>query len=893
MNTIRNRILLVLIPTGIIPLIVLFLLSESMIGLAIRNSEQEKITKINQQLAEHIMVLMKSAAFDLRVLQNNPFIVDPAFTDEERKRELQRLVSVSNVFTDISLYDDTGFLMLSTSENHPETRDYTDNFREAMELRKISVSRPHRYVGKEGLFLSAYLPVYSEDKSIPRVIRARMSFNPVSDLVLRVRTGEIGRTVLLDEAGNLLTSRDESQLLDKFDSNWKIEDWRNSPEGVFRAADSAEFLYSAKVLPPEQTLVSSSWVLVALQSMDEVEGVLSSARRLLGIATLATLLVAITFGVIVADRFSDPIVALSSAAKKVASGDLSVSTPSNGSVEIKNLSTSFNQMVSDLQIYQQRLENLVETRTHSLHQSQKEHEKTSAHLQAALEGSNNGFLVEDFNGQIVAVNQLFLDLFRFEREQIAGRSIDEVIDEMLKKAVSQDDSEEIRNAIRDPEGEVHREIVFETHERCYLDIHSAPIRDKSGDIIGRVWTLRDITENRHLEESLRQSQKMEAIGQLAGGVAHDFNNLLTGIIGNLSLIEIDGKPEEANRNRELLSRAIGASDRAVELVKSLLGFSRRSHMDLRPCNSNAVLREVEGLLVATIDPSIRVELELEDSPWGLMADSNLLSQVIMNMAVNAKDAIGNSRDGVIKLLSSNRTLTEKEAKQFPELSTGDFICLTVSDNGDGIPKELQDRIFEPFFTTKEQGRGTGLGLATSFGIVKQLGGSIHLESQIGEGTRFHVFLPRNIAAESPPSEKPAAPKSLESTNRDYTVLVVDDEDLVRRVGVSLLKKQGFKTLTAADGHEALAMVEKHEKQIDLIILDLTMPGLSGTETFLELRSRFDYLPVVICSGYLVDIKEMETEDGSCPDAFVQKPYQIETMTNTIGKIMKNQESEAA
>ncbi|MDF1659118.1 MAG: ATP-binding protein [Verrucomicrobiales bacterium] len=893
MNTIRNRILLVLIPTGIIPLIVLFLLSESMIGLAIRNSEQEKITKINQQLAEHIMVLMKSAAFDLRVLQNNPFIVDPAFTDEERKRELQRLVSVSNVFTDISLYDDTGFLMLSTSENHPETRDYTDNFREAMELRKISVSRPHRYVGKEGLFLSAYLPVYSEDKSIPRVIRARMSFNPVSDLVLRVRTGEIGRTVLLDEAGNLLTSRDESQLLDKFDSNWKIEDWRNSPEGVFRAADSAEFLYSAKVLPPEQTLVSSSWVLVALQSMDEVEGVLSSARRLLGIATLATLLVAITFGVIVADRFSDPIVALSSAAKKVASGDLSVSTPSNGSVEIKNLSTSFNQMVSDLQIYQQRLENLVETRTHSLHQSQKEHEKTSAHLQAALEGSNNGFLVEDFNGQIVAVNQLFLDLFRFEREQIAGRSIDEVIDEMLKKAVSQDDSEEIRNAIRNPEGEVHREIVFETHERCYLDIHSAPIRDKSGDIIGRVWTLRDITENRHLEESLRQSQKMEAIGQLAGGVAHDFNNLLTGIIGNLSLIEIDGKPEEANRNRELLSRAIGASDRAVELVKSLLGFSRRSHMDLRPCNSNAVLREVEGLLVATIDPSIRVELELEDSPWGLMADSNLLSQVIMNMAVNAKDAIGNSRDGVIKLLSSNRTLTEKEAKQFPELSTGDFICLTVSDNGDGIPKELQDRIFEPFFTTKEQGRGTGLGLATSFGIVKQLGGSIHLESQIGEGTRFHVFLPRNIAAESPPSEKPAAPKSLESTNRDYTVLVVDDEDLVRRVGVSLLKKQGFKTLTAADGHEALAMVEKHEKQIDLIILDLTMPGLSGTETFLELRSRFDYLPVVICSGYLVDIKEMETEDGSCPDAFVQKPYQIETMTNTIGKIMKNQESEAA
>ncbi|MEM1443635.1 MAG: ATP-binding protein, partial [Verrucomicrobiota bacterium] len=742
-------------------------------------------------------------------------------------------------------------------------------------------------------FLSAYLPVYSEEKSVPRVIRARMSFEPVSELVLRVRTGEVGRTVLLDEAGNLLTSEDDSELLDKFDSNWTTEDWNNFPEGVFEAADKAEFLYSAKILPPDQTLVSSPWVLVALHSMDEVEGVLSRAQRLLGVATLATLLFAIAFGVIVADRFSNPIVALSSAAKKVASGDLSVRTPSNGSVEIKNLSTSFNHMVSDLREYQQSLENLVESRTHSLHQSQKEHEKTGAHLKAALEGSNNGFLVEDFNGQIVAVNRLFLELFGFERDQVAGRGIDEVIDEMLKRALSQDETEEIRNAIEDPEGMVDMEIIFETHERCYLDIHSAPIRDNSGNIIGRVWTLRDNTENRHLEESLRQSQKMEAIGQLAGGVAHDFNNLLTGIIGNLSLIEIEGEPEQANRNRELLSRAIGASDRAVELVKSLLGFSRRSHMDLRPCNSNAVLREVEGLLVATIDPSIRVKLNLEDSPWGLMADSNLLSQVIMNMAVNAKDGIGDKRDGVIELKSSNRKLKEKEAKQFNGLSAGDYICLTVADNGDGIPSDVQERIFEPFFTTKEQGRGTGLGLATSFGIVKQLGGSIRVESSPGEGAQFEIFLPRSVAAESQPVEKVTVSKASSSKKRDYTVLVVDDEDLVRRVGVALLEKQGFKTMTASDGNEALEIVEKHEKEIDLIILDLTMPGLSGTETFWELRARFDYLPVVICSGYLVDIKEIETECGSCPDAFVQKPYQIETMSQTIEKVMKNGGNQAA
>ncbi|MEM9016709.1 MAG: ATP-binding protein, partial [Verrucomicrobiota bacterium] len=270
------------------------------------------------------------------------------------------------------------------------------------------------------------------------------------------------------------------------------------------------------------------------------------------------------------------------------------------------------------------------------------------------------------------------------------------------------------------------------------------------------------------------------------------------------------------------------------------------------------------------------------------------SQVIMNMAVNAKDAIANRKDGVIELRSSNRKLTEKEARQFTGLSAGDFICLTVADNGSGIPEELRDRIFEPFFTTKEQGRGTGLGLATSFGIVKQLGGSIHVDSRSDEGTRFEIFLPRSIAAESQPTEeKSFTPKAPRSENRDYTVLVVDDEELVRRVGVALLEKQGFRTLTASDGHEALEVVEEHQDEIDLIILDLTMPGLSGTETFWELRARFDYLPVVICSGYLVDIKEIETECGSCPDAFVQKPYQIETMSKTIEKVMKNRDGKAA
>lgn len=893
MNTIRNRILAALTATAMIPLVVLYFTTDSMIRSSVLKTESEKLEKINGQLATHVKTLMQSYEHDLKALQTDPVLTDCAASAEMRLLQMNRLVDIYEFFSDISLYDSEGYLIESTVEDHPAYRESSIWFTEAIEKNQTTISRPQLVIGSNELNLSVYLPVTECDGESISVLRARLTFDRISRLIQSLVPGESGEFILIDQWGGVLSANSKDELLEPLDPSRNLEQWTSNSLEEYVAAGGEKYMVSVKMIEAHETRINQPWGLVALQPMEEIDALIGQAHHILRITTLITLIGAALIGIVLSNRFSRPLVNLSNTAKNVAKGALDMRAEAAGSVEMIELSNSFNQMVTDLREYQQGLENLVETRTHSLHQSQKEHEKTSAHLQAALEGSNNGFLVEDFGGQIVAVNQRFLDIFGFDREQIAGRGIDEVIDEMLKRAQSQDDTEEVRKAIKNPEGMVHKEIIFETHERCYLDIHSAPIRNKSEEIIGRVWTLRDNTENRQLEESLRQSQKMEAIGQLAGGVAHDFNNLLTGILGNLSLIEVEGGPDQVERNQKLLRRAIGAGDRAVELVKSLLGFSRRSHMDLRPCDSNDVLSEVQGLLVATIDPSIRVEVELEEAPWGLMADSNRLSQVIMNMAVNAKDAINKKRDGIITLQSKNRTLTENEARQITGLSAGDYICLSVADNGSGIPEHLKDRIFEPFFTTKEQGRGTGLGLATSFGIVKQLGGSIHVESVPGEGTRFDVFLPRSIHAESQPTARESVVEAPESKTREYTVLVVDDEDLVRRVGVSLLKKQGFRTLTASSGEKALEVIEKHEKEIDLIILDLTMPGLSGAETFWEIRARFDYLPVVICSGYLVDIKELETESGSCPDAFVQKPYQIETMSKTIDKIVKNRDSEAA
>ena len=428
------------------------------------------------------------------------------------------------------------------------------------------------------------------------------------------------------------------------------------------------------------------------------------------------------------------------------------------------------------------------------------------------------------------------------------------------------------------------EHEFELHQPRHqvIHLHGAPILDGKKKVRGRVWTTRDLTEQRELELSLRQAQKMEALGQLAGGVAHDFNNLLTGILGNLALMELELAGKGGPAASQNLKSATKAGERAAELVKNLLGFSRRSHLDLKRTDANAILREIRELLRVSTDPSISLELDLEADLWGLMADPNLLSQVIMNMGVNGRDALAGG--GNLKFSSSNRVVGRGEAARIADSRAGDFICLTVEDDGEGISETVQKKIFEPFFTTKEQGKGTGLGLATSFGIVKQLGGWIEFESALGEGTRFDIFLPRSVAAENQ-VPKASEPRKIGDTEGSETLLLVDDEPAVRGVAEALLGRLGYQILVASDGREALEIYEREREEIGLVMLDLTMPVLSGKETFAELRKRNCSVPVLICSGYLVDLNAFEEETGHCPEGFVQKPYRIDLMAETVRRVL--------
>lgn len=882
--------------TGLVPLVIVLVPLGTVLNRNICEQEEEKLSETSRQLGRLVAEVTDRTARELASLQSNPFLSDAGEDLGTKLKEMHRLVRIYEVYSDISLYDNDGFLLGSTSEEHPSFREYSDWFRKALNGDTV-LSHPQRVLGKEGLYLTVYLPIdspESEKQGTKRqVIKASLSFARILSMLNGSSVRGEHPVYLLDSLGNILSGADTARLMEKFDPATPPRQWIENAVGTYTAPDGIRYLYARQVLPSEVTKVDSPWIVVTMKPMDQVTAVVRQAVLTLLAAAVSMMVFAGALGIFLSRVISRPLEKIGTVAERVAAGDLKVrADEKDGSSESQSLARLFNRMVVELADHREGLEKLVASRTESLHRSQSELERANARLQAAIESTNNGFLVEDLFGDIAVVNDLFLTLLGFEAGEAV--STDKILDAFAERGSFARDRAEDWLAKRGRGGIIDEEVVLSLPEKRVLDVYSSPIRDLRGNVVGRVWTAIDLTEQRQLEEELRQSQKMEALGQLAGGIAHDFNNLLAGILGNLVLVKMELGEAQSDEARESLAHAIKAGERAADLVKQLLGFSRRSRLDLKPCDANLVLSEVRDILSATIDRRIHLELNLEPAPWRVMADVGMLGQVIMNMAVNAKDAM--PKGGRLKLISGNRVLSAADLRSHPEIAPGEFVCLSVEDEGGGMSPEVQAKIFEPFFTTKEPGKGTGLGLATCFGIVKQLGGWIDFRSALGEGTRFDIYLPRSAAAESGDSAAvvagPGSDPGLTPSRSGETILLVDDEALVRRIGRTLLTKLGYHVLEAADGLEALEMCRTHGDEIRLVLLDLTMPNLTGKETFGRIRESHPGLPVLICSGYLVDLDEFTRDYGACPDGFVQKPYRFEDMVEMVRETL-DRESHAA
>jgi signal transduction histidine kinase len=415
-------------------------------------------------------------------------------------------------------------------------------------------------------------------------------------------------------------------------------------------------------------------------------------------------------------------------------------------------------------------------------------------------------------------------------------------------------------------------------QRRTVRVVKTPVRDHHNQIVGLLGSFWDVTEQRALETQLRQAQKMEAVGQLASGVAHDFNNLLTAILGNVGLLAAD-MPSNDPKN-ELLQAVEKAGTRAAELIQHLLGFSRQTMLHLEPINLNASIQEMVDILRRTIDPRIMLDCRAVPDLGPVEADAGQMNQVLMNLCLNARDAM--PEGGRLLLETENIVLDDEYARMHLEARPGEFVRLRVSDTGKGISPEVLPRIFEPFFTTKQPGEGTGLGLAMVFGIINQHQGWIDCYSEANQGTRFDIYLPRSrkagTAASAAPADGPASGSE--------TVLLVDDEVMIRNLARTILQRYGYQVLVAEDGRQAVQIYGREKGRIDLVILDLTMPHMSGRETLQELRSLNPRVRVVFSSGYSVEHLKQLAGDGVA--GFASKPYRPEDLARTVRKVLDGQ-----
>ena len=380
----------------------------------------------------------------------------------------------------------------------------------------------------------------------------------------------------------------------------------------------------------------------------------------------------------------------------------------------------------------------------------------------------------------------------------------------------------------------------------------------------------DAEERRRAEEGIRQVHKMEAIGLLAGGVAHDFNNLLTGILACSAAIAEDAPPGSATR--EAARTIEQAGKRAAELTRQLLGFARRGKLRIAPVDLHAVVGEVVRFLERTLGERIRVVSSLDAERSTVLGDAGQIQQAILNLAVNARDAM--PAGGTLTLATSLVDVSARDLAAHPTARAGCYVAFAVVDTGVGIPPEIRDRIFEPFFTTKEAGGGTGMGLATVYGIATSHGGFVEVESEVGRGARFTLHLPVHEGApcsEVAPAATPVEPRR---------VLVVDDEALVRNATQHALERMGCVTVGADGGAAAVTFLRENPRAVDLAIVDLAMPGMDGVDTFRALREVEAGLPVVIASGYGHNGRVQEVLDAGAVD-FLQKPWSSEELAAAV------------
>jgi PAS domain S-box-containing protein len=489
-------------------------------------------------------------------------------------------------------------------------------------------------------------------------------------------------------------------------------------------------------------------------------------------------------------------------------------------------------------------------------------------LSRAMEQSPASIVITDTSGTIEYVNPKFCRLTGYSAEEAVGRKPSIMKSGETPATVYAELWRTIRGG-KEWRGEFHNRK--KSGELYWESASISPVLGSGGAITHFVAVKEDITEQKRLEEELRQAQKMEAFGQLAGGVAHDFNNLLTVIQGNAAQLQDYSLP--AADRASCVEQILEAANRATRLTRQMLLFGRRQPPQLRDLDLNVIVSDMARMLRRLIGEHIRVEVHFSPGAAPIHADQGMMEQVLMNLAVNARDAMPRSGELVIQ----TQVVEHTGQGTHRGLPPGRYVCLSVADNGRGIDPEHLPRVFEPFFTTKEVGKGTGLGLATVFGIVEQHGGWTDVESRLGVGTTFRVFLPALSVFAAAKSATPAAPEA----GGTETVLLVEDDAAVRSVAQRVLQRRGYRVHEADTAAAALKVWALHGEEIDLVLTDMVMPGgMNGRDLVERLRAEKPGLRVIYSSGYIDAALGEDCASRRGPST-LRKPYEPAELLRTV------------
>lgn len=838
---------------AVLPLIFFGLFSLVLVSSNLKQEVNNKNQLLARSMAREVNLFLEQAIGILAHLGDSEEVLHLHYKD--RQAHLESVISRYKVFEMIQILDRDGRVMSVA----PFNSDYIDSDMSAQDYYINAIKKSGYYFSPSFISVSTGFPTITI--SLPfgrRVIVGFINLAGLNRITDNIVIGSGGYAAIIDSQGTVIAHPHRKLINERFN----LQSMFAAKKILTGEGGTSQYThYDAAKMASAALVPLTGWPVIVIQPVTEAYALIYRIPFFLGIGIIIAIALVLFFALQTRKRILKPINELITYTRKVARGEYTLQLQQKSYREADELAQGFRQMSL-----------AIRRREKALRKSEERYRFLVQNASSIIIRWNN-------EGIFTFVNEYACTFFGFNKKELIGHPLTATVIPPGESG-GRDLEKMVSDMIADPEKFAvnENENITKDGVRKWLQWSNQPIYNESGKIIEFLSIGTDMTDQKKLEEQLRQAQKMEAVGRLAGGIAHDFNNLLTAINGYAELILLS--LDEKDPIRADLAEIKKAGRRAALLTEQLLAFSRRKIIKTGVLNLNNLIADMETMLRPIIGEDIELKTILDENLRSVNVDSSSIEQVIMNLAVNARDAMADG--GKLLIETSTVFLDSRYTREHAEVEPGLYSCLAVTDNGRGIDPEILPNIFEPFFTTKEINKGTGLGLSMVYGIVKQSGGSITVYSEPHQGTTFKIYLPQ--AREEAERNEPTAIKPDDYSGSE-TILLVEDEELVRNFAVSILEKYGYRVLAAPSGGAALKLCEKETHSPDMLFTDVVMPGMSGTQLAEKLTALYPRMKVLYSSGYTENaiVHHGVLDEGI---DFIQKPYGTEELLVKIREIFE-------